>query len=188
MKRERIFLIGPGGVGKTTVGRLLAPHLGYGLLDLDEEFCSRVRPIRNFLDAHGYAAYVRRNAELFHELLALYGPASGTLFVLSSGFLATDVEPEVIAHNRAMVRAAGVSVLLMPSPDFGVSLEVVLARQMGRGLNLEPETQARTFRDRFEAYMQLGNVQVFSAVASEEVARLIAQELDHHMTRQLRIG
>jgi hypothetical protein len=36
--------------------------------------------------------------------------------------------------------------------------------------------------------MQLGNVQVFSAAASEEVARLIAQELDHHMTRQLRIG
>lgn len=86
MKRQRIFLIGPGRVGKTTVGRLLAPHLGYGLLDLDEEFCSRVRPIRNFLDAHGYTGYVRRNSELFLELLAHYGPASGMVFVLSSGF------------------------------------------------------------------------------------------------------
>jgi shikimate kinase len=134
---QRIFLIGPGGVGKTTVGRLLAVHLGYELLDLDEEFCSRVRPIRNYLDAHGYPAYVRRNSELFHKLLALYGPASKTVFVLSSGFLATDVEPETVARNRTMVQAAGISVLLMPSRDLAASLEVVLARQMGR---VEPRT------------------------------------------------
>jgi shikimate kinase len=105
---------------------------------LDDEFCKRVRSIRNYLDEHGYASYVRRNSELFHELSAIYGPASGTVFVLSSGFLATDVEPETVARNRATVRAAGVSVLLMPSRDLVTRLKIVLARQRGRGLNLEP--------------------------------------------------
>jgi hypothetical protein len=33
---------------------------------------------------------------------------------------------------------------------------------MERGLNLEPETQAATFRDRFVTYMQLGDMQVFA--------------------------
>ena len=34
---DRIFLIGPMGAGKTTVGRILAQNLGLSFLDTDEE-------------------------------------------------------------------------------------------------------------------------------------------------------
>lgn len=173
----RIFLIGPGGVGKTTVGRLLAARLGYEFVDLDEEFCSRVRPIRNYLDQNGYRSYVRRNSYLFHELLGEYGPSSKTIFALSSGFLATDVEPEIIARNRATVSVAGRAVLLMPSRDFATSLAVVLERQFARNMDLDRKSQEETFQARFGEYLRLGDVQIFSSESVDKIATLIPREV-----------
>lgn len=39
----KIFLIGPGGVGKTTCGAILANSLGYNFIDLDTEFASELK-------------------------------------------------------------------------------------------------------------------------------------------------
>jgi shikimate kinase len=175
---RHIFLVGPGGVGKTTTGRLLAPLLGRPFVDLDQEFCDHIAPIRSFLGEQGYVAYVRRNASLFRSLLSAQ-PAP-TVFALSSGFLATDVEPAIVTANRAAVVDAGISVLLLPSRDYTASLEIVVARQLQRGLGLHRDRQVATFRDRFIPYMSLADIQVFSAEPPEIVARLIARELAGH--------
>jgi shikimate kinase len=53
---KHIFLIGPGGVGKTTIGRLFAPLLNLQFIDLDEEFCTRIGSVRSHLDRYGYLA------------------------------------------------------------------------------------------------------------------------------------
>ncbi|CAI1622383.1 shikimate kinase [Serratia quinivorans] len=39
---DYIFLIGPGGAGKSTVGKILSATPGYNLIDLDDEFCERI--------------------------------------------------------------------------------------------------------------------------------------------------
>ncbi|MEX0555857.1 shikimate kinase [Klebsiella grimontii] len=41
-----LFLIGPGGVGKSTVGALLAQAMNYRFIDLDSEFCEQLLNIR----------------------------------------------------------------------------------------------------------------------------------------------
>ncbi len=95
---KHVFLIGPGGVGKTTLGPLLAPLTDATFVDLDEQFCERIAPIRHFLDEHGYAAYIRENASLFRILLEEAKPRSRRVFALSSGFLATNVEAEIVSR------------------------------------------------------------------------------------------
>jgi len=40
-----IRLIGPGGAGKSTIGALLAEHLGVPFVDLDRHFAGRVGDI-----------------------------------------------------------------------------------------------------------------------------------------------
>ena len=40
-----LFLVGPGGAGKSTLGRSLAPKLWRRLVDLDETFSNRIGDI-----------------------------------------------------------------------------------------------------------------------------------------------
>ena len=64
-----IFIIGPGGVGKTTSGKILAKKLGYDFIDLDNEFMLRVGNIAEYCKNPGYREYCRANSRLAQELI-----------------------------------------------------------------------------------------------------------------------
>ena len=174
--KERVFLIGPGGVGKTTVGPLIAAKLSRPFLDLDEQFCERVGPIRRFLDENGYPSYVRQNAALFRQLL---GEAeAGTVFALSSGFLATDVEQRIIEQNRALVMQQGTALLLIPSDDPAECARIIVERQLRRGFGLEQNSQLDLIRDRLPAYLKLGHVMVASSSSPDSIAKEAVHRLE----------
>jgi shikimate kinase len=109
-----LFLIGPGGVGSTV--ERWAQAMSYRFIDLDSEFCEQILNIRQYIQRNGYERYVRENAALCSRLLA-ENPHEKRVVVLSSGFLATDVCPEIVAGNRQLVRQSGYSILLLPSED-----------------------------------------------------------------------
>ena len=170
----RVLLIGPGGVGKTTVGRVLAHKLGLKLLDLDHEFCERIDKIPSFLKTHCYEEYLVRNAELCAALIT--SNADG-LFVLSSGFLSTDTRQDLVESNRKLVASSGISVLLLPSEDLATATPIVVERQLGRGFGLKRETETAKFAARFNDYLQLGNIKIFGTDTPKAIASLIEERL-----------
>lgn len=170
---DTLFLTGPGGAGKSTVGKVLACKLHYTLIDLDDEFCQRIMNISVFIRSQGYASYLVENSLLLERLLAEQ-KGQKTLFVLSSGFLSTDIRRDIISHNREMISEHGFSVMLMPSACYEVALECILARQLNRGLFLKRETEERKFQQRFYEYLQLGDVKIFSMQTPESIAAEIA--------------
>lgn len=168
----RIFLIGPGGVGKTSAGRELAALLGSAFVDLDQAFCDRIAPIDAFLRAEGYERYIEANAALFDTLCLSHG--SDVVMPLSSGFLATHIRPDLVERNRQAVRRSGVSVLLLPSLDADAAAEIVVERQLRRGFGLQRQRELEKFRARFPAYLGLGDLRVVSTQPPAEIAAEIA--------------
>ena len=64
-----VFLIGPGGVGKTSSGPYLAKLVEREFIDLDEIFMSRVGHIGQYIEKFGYAQYVRENSPVARLLM-----------------------------------------------------------------------------------------------------------------------
>ncbi len=57
---ETIFLIGYRGVGKTTIGQLLADRLGYVFIDTDQFICEQEgKSIRTLVDEGGWDTFRR---------------------------------------------------------------------------------------------------------------------------------
>jgi shikimate kinase len=164
----RIFLIGPGGVGKTSAGRELAALLGYAFVDLDQAFCDQIAPIDAFLRAKGYERYIEANAALFDTLCRRHG--DDVVMPLSSGFLATHIRPDLVERNRQAVRCSGVSVLLLPSLDAGEAAEIIVERQLQRGFGLQRHSEFEKFHARFPAYLGLGDLRVVSTQPPAEIA------------------
>jgi len=68
-QRDSIFLVGPMGAGKTTIGRQLAEALSYAFIDSDHEIEERTGAnIPLIFDVEGEAGFRRREAAVIDEL------------------------------------------------------------------------------------------------------------------------
>lgn len=71
---DRVFLIGPMGAGKSTIGRRLAERLGLAFIDLDAAIEARTGvDIPRIFDIEGEEGFRRREAELLEALSARHG-------------------------------------------------------------------------------------------------------------------
>lgn len=69
MTSDRVFLIGPRGSGKSTVGRLLAARLGWAFVDADEELEARAgRSIADIFAADGEPAFRDLESAVLRDL------------------------------------------------------------------------------------------------------------------------
>jgi len=171
---ERLMLLGPGGVGKSTLGRALAAALGWPLIDLDLEFCERIEVIGPFIAAHGYERYRAENLALAEHLVSEAAPS--TIFVTSSGFLVA--EPGTEDRRRAdRLVAGGYGITLLPSLQVDLATSVVVERQLMRGFGFERRSEGRKFRERFAIYRETGDMLIASMVSPARIAAAVINGL-----------
>ncbi|HSH14304.1 MAG TPA: shikimate kinase [Desulfurivibrionaceae bacterium] len=68
---RKIILVGFRATGKSSVGRLLAEHLGVEFLDMDEVLTARHGQISQVVAEHGWDWFRARERELLRELVDL---------------------------------------------------------------------------------------------------------------------
>lgn len=106
-ERPSVFLVGPMGAGKTTLGRQLAAALGYSFVDSDHEIEARTgADIPWIFDVEGEEGFRRRETQVIDDLTRRAG------IVLATGGGAV-LRPE----NRAALHERGFVVYLSASID-----------------------------------------------------------------------
>ena len=104
---DNIFLVGPMGVGKTTIGRQLAKLLDYEFIDSDHEIEAKTgASIAWIFDVEGEAGFRTREQAMIDELTQRPG------IVLATGGGAV-IKPE----NRSALKERGLSVYLKADVD-----------------------------------------------------------------------
>lgn len=104
---NRIFLIGPMGSGKTTVGRHLARRLGMDFLDLDLELQKRCGvEVAVIFDIEGEAGFRERESALLDEL----SHRDGLVLATGGGSVLSE-------ENRRILSERGLVVYLQTSVD-----------------------------------------------------------------------
>lgn len=166
----KLFIIGPGGVGKSTAGKILAQKFNYHYIDLDQEFCNRIENISTFIQIQGYEKYCHENSRLFYRILNEEKKNNSFVFVLSSGFLVHENLDRLTSKHRQILQKEGFSILLLPSKSLQESMDIVVKRQLSRGFGLEENRERQKFAKRFVEYQSFGNVQIFSCESPEMIA------------------
>ncbi|MES9873814.1 MAG: shikimate kinase AroK [Candidatus Sedimenticola sp. 20ELBAFRAG] len=104
---KNIFLVGPMGAGKTTIGRQLAELLGLDFDDSDKEIQRRTGvDIPTIFDFEGEDGFRRREKSVIDELTQREG-----IVLATGGGAVLDVE------NRGWLSGRGVVVYLYCSPE-----------------------------------------------------------------------
>lgn len=106
-KYDNIFLVGPMGAGKTTIGRLLAAELSLPFKDTDKEIEERTgADIAWIFDVEGEAGFRDRESDILAEL----SESSPVLLATGGGIVLLD-------ENRQLLRTRGYVVYLQTSVD-----------------------------------------------------------------------
>ena len=134
-----LFLIGPMGAGKSTIGRRLAAHFALPFVDLDEEIERRNGvSVALIFELEGETGFRQRESRLIEELAHRDG------VVLATGGGAVLAE-----SNRSLLHAHGYVLYLSASVPQQLTR---LARDAKRPLLRAPDR-----RERLEAMAQLRN-------------------------------
>lgn len=145
---SRVLLIGMMGVGKSTVGRVLAARLGWPFLDSDAETVRRAgRTVRDIFETDGEAAF---RAEEKRTLAAAATGRGPCVIGVAGGAV---IDPD----SRRLVRGAGLVVWLRAAVP-------TLVAQVGRGnhrplLGDDPAAAlARLYPERRTIYEELAEI------------------------------
>ena len=106
-KADNIILVGPMGVGKSTIGKKLAKRLGKKFFDSDKEIEKKTgATIRLIFDLEGERGFRERESRLIDELT-----------LENDIVLATGGGAVLAAANRDTLSSRGIVVFLMASPE-----------------------------------------------------------------------
>lgn len=127
---RNVFLVGPTGAGKTSVGRLLARELGLAFVDLDDAIAARTgASVALIFEVEGEAGFRDRESAMLAEVAAR-----------EDQVVATGGGAVLRGENRRRMRERGVVVHL----DVGVDEQLArLARDTTRPLLATPDREAR---------------------------------------------
>ncbi len=159
VQRRAIALGGFMGVGKTTVGRLVADELGWPFVDLDAVLTARHGPIVDQFVTDGEARFRIREADLVAELCdgakRVLATGGGTWMhpesrrLLREGYRTVVLEADLTVL-RARVRSEG-------RPLWGGDLAARLAKRLDAYRDAEHhiDTSHRTPREATDAVLRL---------------------------------
>ena len=172
MSEQHIFLVGPMGVGKTTVGRQLAGLLHRPFIDVDAEIESRCgADIPWIFDMEGEQGFRERESKVLSDIVA-NNPSS---------VIATGGGVVLSKKNRQLLQTCGQVIYLSASKE---QLYERMRRDKSRPL-LQVEDREKVIAELLEVrdplYREVADI-VFSAEggSSAKVAKVLLEELSKH--------
>ena len=166
---KRIFLIGPMGAGKSSVGKYLATQLNLDFYDTDEEIEKRTGvEIGWIFDLEGEEGFRRRETAVIKDLV-----------MQPNIVLATGGGSILEAENRELLRENGVIIYLDVTLDYQSHRTINESRRPLLRVKNKEEVLEKLHRERAPLYESIADCRVHTDNRGiREVAEEIIRELE----------
>lgn len=168
---QRIYLIGLMGSGKSTVGRIMAQNLGWGLYDLDGEIeKSTGLTITDIFEEQGEAAF----RELEKVMLAGTRTLKQTVISCGGGIILQE-------ENILLLKKETTIWLEVPPAEAAARVSYSNDRPLMTGVIDTPERMKELLKERRNAYMLAARISIETGGKAPEI---IAQEIINTVEQQ----
>lgn len=167
-----IYLIGPGGAGKTTLAKQFSKDFGAIYYDLDEHFMLNLGNISQFINTYGYKEYAIQNIELYQNLVKNIDHNLINIVVCSSGFMTYPNELTTNYHQiKTHIEDHYLTFLVLPSFELEICVKEIVNRQLQRKyLNGSATSEEHKIRNRFPLYINLKCQKILTNEAPSKIA------------------
>ena len=155
---QRIVLTGFMGAGKSTIGRLLASHIGWNFLDVDSHLEARTgATIPQLFERHGEATFRRLESSALASALA----RSRTVLALGGG------APEELT-NRLLIEQTPATFTVFLDAPFATLYDRCLLQDIGRPVLANIESAQARFARRRPLYRRISRLIIDTTASTPE--------------------
>jgi shikimate kinase len=169
-KSDNIFLVGPMGVGKTTIGKRLAKRLDKTFFDSDKEIEKRTgASISLIFDVEGEQGFREREARIIDELTSEHGVVIAT----GGGAILAEVTRDRLAERGTVVYLSASPELLMKRTEYDQNRPLLnTTDRLGRIKTI--------LNERTPLYTKIADI---SITVDKQSIRRIVDEITDYMTK-----
>jgi shikimate kinase len=173
---DRIVLIGFMGAGKTSVGRILAEHLGWEFLDLDTHLEARAgATVAELFAVHGEQHFRRVESSALANALG----QKATVIALGGG------TPEQLRNRLLLEQTAGTLIIFLEAPFTTLfdrcMLQSFASPDHVRPVLASPAEAEQRFTSRQPVYRRLARMTLATGeLTSQQAAAAIVGQLRNH--------
>ncbi|GLQ88674.1 shikimate kinase [Dyella flagellata] len=173
-----LFLIGPTGAGKTSIGRQLAARLGLSFLDLDQEIeRSTGVSVGTIFDIEGEAGFRQRERILLEECSGRHG----VLLANGAGVVLDPANRRTLAERGYVIWLQATIPLQLQRLALDTSRPLLADADRHRKLEAMAATRTALYAEIADLVIPPGDDQEVVATASERCLALI----ERHWNRQI---
>ena len=176
MKTKKIILIGPGSIGKTTIGKKLAERLNLKCYDFDSIVEEKLGNLDEYLSQFGADKY--REEE--HEILVEFLKSMSNKFVMSvgGGTVASQLK-DVSSKNVDLLKTIGKLIYLCGSENDSRAIDILRQREESRGGNQSEEETLKLYKLRTPIYENIFDVKIIIETKKpDEIVEEIITEIN----------
>ena len=162
---RRIVLTGFMGAGKTTVGRMLAAHIGWTFIDLDQHIETRTGlSVPEIFALHGEPHFRRTESSALASALT----RPNVILALGGG------TPELLTNRLLIEQTPGTVTIFLDAP-FPTLFDRCVLQEISRPVLAEPALAQARFLERHPFYRRLAKhtIETSSSEPAETVAAIL---------------
>ncbi len=161
---DTIFLIGYRGVGKTTVGKLLAQRLGYDFFDTDHYICQMTQmSIKEMVEKNGWDRF--RNHE--QEALVEMSTKKKSVIATGGGAILHSMIWEKIRLASTVIWLTAAHEIILQRLSHDITTEKMRPSLTGKSTKEEVE---EVLRNRIPLYSRMAHMEIDTAELSKTQA------------------
>lgn len=95
---------------------------------------------------------------------------------------------DLTLKHQQVLKASGISILLLPSELLENSVKIIIPRQLARGFSLNEYSEREKFTRRFPIYKELGDIKIFSSDKPEIIAEQMKNAIEKYNVPNPSVG
>jgi len=172
--KKTVAIIGPSGVGKSSLGKELSKRMPIKIIDLDDEFKNKYGEIEKYGNKHGWKYYFEKQSEIIQNVFNSQRNGMTSIIIVPASALYHKEYMSISIINRDSILNRSIIVCILAHKEDDTGAKITIARQLTRGYKVDEALKLQQYLYQSEYYKKIADLIIINDKIKLSVENIIS--------------